>query len=281
MRKVIKIGLISLAVIGIGVLVWLTLIFQDTGIKKVNVDDSFFTAQIKSQSEREITGGREFTAIMRSFNSMLLDVQDAAYLENIDAAEASNCKKLLAYSYAPRLTEHAKEYFDGHVWNASHLDTLRMEAQNLIGANILPSDSHDLPKLKEIIKNVNDYHAAVAATQVGGCTTVAAANAAISRAKSFKRAPLTNCTSLIEALNAVPGKVKTSLANNIVAACKRHSASSDALIERINEYERTFGRNSQLSQEKSKLLAAKRTARDRDVHNRINNNTNIDDEEIE
>lgn len=281
MRKAIKIGLISLAVIGIGILIWVTLLHQDVGIKQINVDDSFFTAQIKSQSEKDIVNGSSFSNIMHSFNSMLLDVNDAAYLENIDASEASSCKKLLAYHYTPKLTEHAKAYFDGNVWNASHLDSLKQEAQNLISTNLLPSDSHDLPKLNDIIKNVNDYHAAVAATQVGGCTTVAAAKAAISRAQSFKRAPLTNCTSLAEALNAVPSKVKTSLANNIAAACQRHSAGTDALIERINDYERAFGHNSKLSQEKSKLLAAKRNAQDTNVRNRINNNTNIEDDEIE
>ena len=281
MRKAIKIGLISLAVIGIGILIWVTLLYQDTCIKQINVDDAFFTAQIKSQSEKEIVNGNSFGAIMKSFNTMLLDVNDAAYLENIDASEASSCKKILVYQYTPKLVDHAKAYFEGNVWNASHLDTLRREAQNLISTNILPGDSHDLPKLNDIIKNVNDYHAAVAATQVGGYTTVAAAKAAITRAASFKRAPLTNCTSLKDALNAVPGKVKTSLANNIAAACQRHSASSDALLERINEYERAFGHNSQLSQEKSKLLTARRNAQDNNVRNRINNNSNIEDEEIE
>lgn len=255
MRKALKIGLIALAAIGIGALIWFTLLYHDNDIKKVTVNDSYFTAQIISQVQKEITEGSSFNDVMRSYNTMLQEVGDAAYLENISTSEADTCRKLLAYGYAPKLISYAEECFKKSEWNVRVIDTLRHEAQNLIDAGTLPSDSHNLPDLRYIVKTVNDYHAAVAATQVGGITTVAAARAAITRADSFKRAPLTNCRSLISALNAVPDKVKSTLANNIASACQHsHGANIASLIARIDEYERTFGSNSLLSQQRRQLL---------------------------
>ncbi len=275
MRKAIKIGLIALAALGIGALIWLTLLYHANDIKKVNVDDSYFTAQIKEQAEREITDEQSYDYIMQSYNTMMQEVSDAAYLENIDASEVANCRKLLAYRYAPKLTSYARQCFKNHEWDVSVINMLRNEAQNLINAGILPNDSRDLPKLHEIIKTVNDYHAAVAATKVGGITTVAAAQAAIARANSYKRAPLTNCRSLADALNAVPEKAKKSLAQNIAAACQRHSDSTDALITRINDYEHAFGYNSQLSQEKQRLLETKQKAQGQETQNIIDYNVEI------
>lgn len=255
MRKALKIGLIALAAMGIGALIWFTLLYHDNDIKKVNVNDSYFTAQIISQVHKEITEGGSFNAILRSYNTMLQEVGDAAYLENISTSEADTCRKLLAYGYAPKLISYAEECFKKSEWNVRVIDTLRHEAQNLIDAGTLPSDSHNLPDLHDIVKTVNDYHAAVAATQVGGITTVAAARAAITRADSFKRVPLTNCRSLLSALNAVPDKVKSSLATNIASACQHsHGANIAALIARIDEYERAFGSNSLLSQQRRQLL---------------------------
>lgn len=262
MRKALKIGLIAFAALGIVTLIWLTLLFHDNDIKKVTVNDSYFTAQIKTQAENEIVDGSSFSDIMRAYNTMMQEVGDAAYLENIDAREASNCRKLLAYGYAPKLNEYAKECFNNSEWNVDVINTLRHEAQNIINASILPDDSHDLPKLQYIIKTVNDYHAAVAASHVGNCTTVAAARAAIARASSFKRTPLTNCRSLVAALDAVPQKAKASLVQSIVAACQRRGVNCDALIERIDDYEQAFGYNSQLSQEKQRLLEAKRQSQE-------------------
>ncbi|MBP5688440.1 MAG: hypothetical protein J6X22_07350 [Muribaculaceae bacterium] len=257
MRKALKIGLITLAALGIGVVIWLTLLYQKNDIKEVTVDDSYFTAQIKTQADKEISGGSSFSNIMHAYNSMMQEVGDAVYLENIDAREASNCRKMLAYGYAPKLTDYARKCFRRHEWNVNIIDTLRNEAQNLINAGILPSDSHDLPKLHDIVKTVNDYHAAVAATKVGNITTVSAAQAAISHANSYKHAPLTNCRSLATALDAVPAKVKDSLAKNIASACQHHKASTDDLLKRISDYEDYFGYNPQLDQERQKLLTDK------------------------
>lgn len=258
MRKALKIGLIALAVVGIGALIWLSLTYHDNDIKKVTFNDSYFTAQIKARAEKEIGNGTSFPAIMRSYNTMAQQVGDAAYLENINARETRNCRQLLVYNYAPKLTEHARQCFESHVWNASHLDTLREEARNLIAADLLPSDSRDLPRLHDIVKTVDDYHKAVEATHVGGTfTSVKAAKNVIARASSFKRSPLSNCTSLVEAINAVPGKVKTSLLNYIVAACNRHKPNIDALLRLIDDYEHEFGSNSQLKKERDKLREAK------------------------
>lgn len=280
MRKAIKIGLIALAVAGIGALIWFTLLYQENNIKQVNVNDSYFTAQIKTQCDKKITRGRSFNDIMRSYNTMLQEVEDAIYLENINDTEATNCRKLLAYGYAPKLTSYAKEYFNGSNWNVLVIDTLRHEARNLINASILPNDSHDLPKLRDIIKTVDDYHAALAATHIGSISSVSAAKSAISRANSYKHAPLTNCRSLVAELNAVPQKAKSSLVQNILSACQRHSGSTDALIARIDEYQRAFEYNSQLAQERQRLLAAKENARERQVREDMNKDNGNFDEEI-
>lgn len=262
MIKALKIGLIALSALAIGVVIWRTLFYHENDIKKVTVNDSYFTAHIKEQTDKEINGGDSFNDIMRAYNTMMQEVGDAAYLENIDASEATNCRKLLAYGYAPKLTGYARKCFNSHEWEVNVINTLRQEAQNLINDSILPNDSRHLPKLHDIIKTVNDYHAAVAATKVGNITTVDAAQAAISRARSFRRSPLTNCCSLVTALDAVPEKAKSSLAQNIASACQRHSASTDALLTRISDYEEAFGYNSQLDQERKRL---KQNTRDRET----------------
>lgn len=270
-----------MAALGIGALIWFTLINHKNDIKQVTVNDSYFTAQINEQTNKEIVKGSSFDDIMHSYNTMMQEVDDAAYLQNIDAEEAQNCRKILVYGYAPKLTEYAQKCFKSSEWNVKVIDTLKYEADNLIKTGILNSDSRDLPKLRDIKKIVDDYHAAVAATKVEGITSVAAAQNAISKAQSYMRAPLTNCRSLASALEAVPEKAKNSLAQNISAACHHRNASIDVLLKRIYEFEEAFHDYSRLASEKRMLEEARENAREQNVRNKMNTDRENIDEEIE
>ena len=200
MNKALKIGLIAIAVVVIGVVVWRTLIMPPS-INEIKFDDSIFTTQIKTQSVDGIDNATSFDKAQQNFTSMLQDINDAEFLENIDRNEATNCKKIIAQHFAPILAAHSDSVFAAHEWSTNHLDAMREAAQLIIGTNVLASKSDDLKKLKAIVKNVNDYHSAL----------------------SFASSSFSNCTSLMKALNAVPQKAKDALAqhNARVESAKR------------------------------------------------------------
>lgn len=224
MNKLLKIGLIVIAVLVIGVVVWRTLIMPPS-INEIKFDDSIFTTQIKTQSVDGIDNAVSFDKAQQNFTSMLQDINDAEFLENIDRNEATNCKKIIAQHFAPILAAHSDSVFAAHEWSTNHLDAMREAAQLIIGTNVLASKSDDLKKLKAIVKNVNDYHSALsfASSSFSNCTSQSEVNSVTSKARSYKRAPLNNCTSLMKALNAVPQKAKDALAqhNARVESAKR------------------------------------------------------------
>ncbi|MBR2147262.1 MAG: hypothetical protein IJ925_07580 [Muribaculaceae bacterium] len=214
MNKALKIGLIAIAVLVIGVVVWRTLIMPPS-INEIKFDDSIFTTQIKTQSVDGIDKAKSFDKAQQNFTSMLQDINDAEFLENIDHNEATNCKKIIAQHFAPVLAAHSDSVFAANEWSTNHLDAMREAAQLIIGTNVLASNSDDLKKLKAIVKNVNDYHSALsfASSSFSNCTSQSEVNSVTSKARSYNRAPLNNCTSLVKALNAVPQKAKDALAS--------------------------------------------------------------------
>ena len=299
MNKTIKIGLIALAILAIGGVLWWTL-STPPEFEELQFDDSYFVTEVKQRCEAEIDSAASFIKAQVTFNGLLQDVQDAAFLDNIDSTEATNSKKLLARHYAPVLTAHADSIFASHAWNESHIDALKTEAKIVMATKMVESNSDMSAKLNTVIKNVSDYHAAKAATQCGRCTTVQAVKSAISKAKSYKRAPLNNCTSLMSELDKVEQKAKQALAKNIISACNSAASghgSIDASKSRISEYVHAFGGERQFADAKSKLHAAESRAaakkherqraenkrqqdsRDRNIENRVNTQNNNDDDD--
>ena len=212
MNKAIKIGLIVIAVLVIGIVVWRTLIMPPA-MKEIKFDGSVFSTQIKTMTEDSIKNAAGYDKAQQAFNSMLQDIDDAEFLENIDSKEATECKKVIAQGLAPKLAAHSDTVFAASEWKASELDAMRDAAKTIIATEVLPSKSEDLEKLQALIKNVDDYHSALAVASSGShCTSESELNSLNHKIKSFNRAPLNNCKSLMSALNAAPGKAKANIA---------------------------------------------------------------------
>lgn len=212
MNKAIKIGLIAVAVLVIGIVMWRTLIMPPA-MKEIKFDGSVFSTQIKTMTEDSIKDAAGYDKAQQAFNSMLQDIDDAEFLENIDSKEATECKKVIAQGLAPKLAAHGDTVFAASDWKASELDAMRDAAKTIIATEVLPSKSEDLEKLQALIKNVDDYHSALAVASSGShCTSESELNSLNHKIKSFNRAPLNNCKSLMSALNAAPGKAKANIA---------------------------------------------------------------------
>lgn len=289
MNKAIKIGLIALALIAIGFVFWWTL-STPPELQELRFDESY-VSRVQQQCESDIDGAASFDKAQTSFKTMLQDIADGEFLENINSREAINSKKQLARHYGPVLATHADSIFAGSEWNEGHINALKEDAQVVLATNTIETGSDVATKLNSIVKNVSDYHAAKAATSCGRCSSVSDVRSAISRANSFKREPLNNCTRLMSALNSVEQKAKDALARNIVSMCNKAAqghGSIDAAKAKISEYERAFHSNRQLSEAKSNLHAAEsraaarrheqqRAAAEREERNRderIRNNVN-------
>lgn len=297
MNKAIKIGLIALALLAIGFVFWWTL-STPPELQELRFDESY-VSRVQQQCESDIDGAASFDKAQTSFKTMLQDIADGEFLENINSREAINSKKQLARHYGPVLATHADSIFAGSEWNEGHINALKEDAQVVLATNTIETGSDVATKLNSIVKNVSDYHAAKAATSCGRCSSVSDVRSAISRANSFKREPLNNCTSLMNALNSVEQKAKDALARNIVSMCNKAAqghGSIDAAKAKISEYERAFHSNRQLSEAKSKLHAAESRAaarrheqqraenqrredtRNRNIENRVNTHNSNDDD---
>ena len=212
MNKALKIGLIAIAVLVIGIVVWRTLIMPPA-IKEIKFDKSVFTTQITTQTEESIDKAASFDKANQAFTSMTQDIDDAEFLENIGHDEAAECKKLIAQHFAPRLAVFGDSAFATTEWNVTQIDAMRDAAKAIIAANALGAKSGDLEKLQALVKNVDDYHAALALVSSSkSCSSESEMHSLTSKAKSYNRAPLSNCKSLMSALNSVPGNAKANLA---------------------------------------------------------------------
>lgn len=261
MNKAIKIGLIALALIAIGFVFWWTL-STPPELQELRFDESY-VSRVQQQCESDIDGAASFDKAQTSFKTMLQDIADGEFLENINSREAINSKKQLARHYGPVLATHADSIFAGSEWNEGHINALKEDAQVVLATNTIETGSDVATKLNSIVKNVSDYHAAKAATSCGRCSSVSDVRSAISRANSFKREPLNNCTSLMSALNSVEQKAKDALARNIVSMCNKAAqghGNIDGALAKISEYESAFHSNRQLSDAKSRLRDAKNRA---------------------
>ena len=226
MNKALKIGLIAIAVLVIGIVVWRTLIMPPA-MNEIKFDGSVFSTQIKTMTEDSIKDADSYNKAQMAFNSMLQDIDDAEFLENIDSKEATECKKVIAQGLAPKLAAHGDTVFAASDWKTTELDAMRDAAKTIIATEVLPSKSEDLEKLQALIKNVDDYHSALAVASSGShVSSESELNSLNHKIKSFNRAPLSNCKSLMSALKAAPGKAKANIAR--IAKEKEAAAAREA-----------------------------------------------------
>ena len=257
MKKIIKIILISLVIIGIASVAFYFYNGTDTPKEQVIATTSF-EKEIENQVKSQIQGN-DYPQASKAFHDIMSTIKTEASIENVDGKkqlttnEVANCQKIAFYAYAPIFNRYQKSYFSQPSWTDSELNALKAQAQELLSMNIAEGAAkHGIAK---VIDNVNDYNAAwTVVRSAHSCYSVAAVKSIKSKVTQYNRAPLTNNASLRAGLNSAYTDAKSSLASNINAICRKvaqnyraygnydnYFAAEEAALNQINEYVNAFG----------------------------------------
>ena len=257
MKKIIKIILISLVIIGIASVAFYFYNGTDTPKEQVIATTSF-EKEIENQVKSQIQGN-DYPQASKAFHDIMSTIKTEASIENVDGKkqlttnEVANCQKIAFYAYAPIFNRYQKSYFSQPSWTDSELNALKAQAQELLSMNIAEGAAkHGIAK---VIANVNDYNAAWAVVRSAhSCYSVAEVKSIKSKVTQYNRAPLTNNASLRAGLNSAYTDAKSSLASNINAICRKvaqnymaygsydnYLDAEEAALNRINEYVNAFG----------------------------------------
>ena len=257
MKKIIKIILISLVIIGIASVAFYFYNGTDTPKEQVIATTSF-EKEIENQVKSQIQGN-DYPQASKAFHDILSTIKTEASIENVDGKkqlttnEVANCQKIAFYAYAPIFNRYQKSYFSQPSWTDSELNALKAQAQELLSMNIAEGAAKH--GIAQVIDNVNDYNAAWAVVRSAhSCHSVAAVKSIKSKVTQYNRAPLTNNASLRAGLNSAYTDAKSSLASNINAICRKvaqnymaygsydnYLDAEEAALNRINEYVNAFG----------------------------------------
>lgn len=280
MKTAIKILLIVLALVGIGYAIYS--FFDETEeVAAAVTPQSDFEKSIQQEVEHGITG-RSYAEASAAFAELCdrIDTEAAVTLadgsRNLSPDEVRRARQIVFYAYVPIFTAHADACFARTAWSDGEVDALGTTAATLQDMQVAEAGSPTANDLKRIGRTATDYHAAwQAARSGGGCRSVAAVRGAISRANGYKRTPLTNCTALMNALNAVPGRARNALATYIAGRCNRvaagyasyatyvdYFAAQSGCLSLINEYEKAFGSSALLTSARRRLQKAEAQAID-------------------
>lgn len=280
MKTAIKILLIVLALAGIGYAVYSFFDKTEKG-ETPPPPQSDFEKEIQAEADRGIKD-RDYARASATFAELCdrIDTEAAVTLadgsRNLSADEARRARQIVFYAYAPIFTAHADSCFERSTWTDDEIAALGTTAATLQDMQVAEAGSPTANDLKRIGRTAADYHAAwQAARSGGGCRSVAAVRGAISRANGYKRTPLTNCTALMNALNAVPGRARNALATYIAGRCNRvaagyasyatyvdYFAAQSGCLSLINEYEKAFGSSALLTSARRRLQKAEAQAID-------------------
>ena len=257
MKKIIKIILISLVIIGIASVAFYFYNGTDTPKEQVIATTSF-EKEIENQVKSQIQGN-DYPQASKAFHDIMSTIKTEASIENVDGKkqlttnEVANCQKIAFYAYAPIFNRYQKSYFSQPSWTDSELNALKAQAQELLSMNIAEGAAKH--GIAQVIDNVNDYNAAWAVVRSAhSCYSVAEVKSIKSKVTQYNRAPLTNNASLRAGLNSAYTDAKSSLASNINAYCRKvaqnymaygsydnYLAAEEAALNRINEYVNAFG----------------------------------------
>ena len=199
MKKIIKIILISLVIIGIASVAFYFYNGTDTPKEQVIATTSF-EKEIENQVKSQIQGN-DYPQASKAFHDIMSTIKTEASIENVDGKkqlttnEVANCQKIAFYAYAPIFNRYQKSYFSQPSWTDGELNALKAQAQELLSMNIAEGTAkHGIAK---VIANVNDYNAAWAVVRSAhSCYSVAEVKSIKSKVTQYNRAPLTNNASL-------------------------------------------------------------------------------------
>ena len=280
MKTAIKILLIVLALAGIGYAVYSFFDKAEKG-ETPPPPQSDFEKEIQAEADRGIKD-RDYARASATFAELCdrIDTEAAVTLadgsRNLTPDEVRRARQIVFYAYVPIFTAHADACFGRTVWSDDEVDALGTAAGRLQEMQVAEAGSPTTKDLARIRQTAADYRAAWQAARSGaGCRSVAAVRSAVSRANSFKRKPLSNCTALVSALNAVPARAKSALTTYVAGRCNRVAsgyasyatyvdfyAAQSQCLNLIDEYEKAFGGNASLSTARRRLQNAETMALD-------------------
>lgn len=280
MKTAIKILLIVLALAGIGYAVY-SFFDKTEGGETPPPPQSDFEKEIQAEADRGIKD-RDYARASATFAELCdrIDTEAAVTLadgsRNLSPDEVRRARQIVFYAYVPIFTAHADACFARTAWSDGEVDALGTTAGRLQEMQVAEAGSPTTKDLARIRQTAADYRAAWQAARSGaGCRSVAAVRSAVSRANSFKRKPLSNCTALVNALGAVPARAKSALATYVASRCNRVAsgyasyasyadfyAAQEQCLSLINEYEKAFGGNAALTSAQRRLQNAETLALD-------------------
>ena len=275
--KIIIIVLTALAIVGL--LFYFTKKIDNAEVERIVPQN--FVKYIEQRVIKEVDN-QPFNEAKSSFYELIGEINTESFVWLNDSTKAltneetSKCKRIAFYAYAPIFAVNGIDYFERQLWTTRDADAFRDEAKALLAYNIAESGTQVKTDLEQIVKNVKEYHEALGVIgSASRCETVDAVNKAISNAKKYKHAPLTNNKQLMTDLNNVPSVAKDGLANRIVGRgdgiiarkCNYPTYAKwyevyQQVIGSIDEYEKAFGNVTKLTTERSNLELADEEALD-------------------
>lgn len=218
MNKGIKIGLIAFAALILIAVVVLSIKGLSGGGDTI-IASTPFEKKVQERVEKEITD-KDYAAAQSGFNSIMsfVDTETTITLangqKNVNPEEAANVRAMVFGAYAPIVINRANQIFNGSVWTDADVNAIESEAKRLRGFNVGSTDL--TTQLDNIQRIAADYRAAwQVANSAKSCSSVDNIATLSAKADGFKKAPLSNCKSLVQALESVPGNARAAVQSSL------------------------------------------------------------------
>lgn len=263
MNKAIKIVLIAFATIVLIIIIAVSIKSIAGGGDSV-IATTPFEKQIQERVEKEIND-KDYASAQTGFNSIMnyIDTETNITLangqKNVSPEEAANAKAIVFGAYAPMVINRANQLFSGSVWTDSEVSSIGAEAKRLADMNA--GNAELVTQLTNAQRIADDYKAAWGVvSSAKKCSTVDGIGSLISSAESYKKSPLTNCTSLVNALNNVGATAKSAVSSSILSSSKsiynkccnygtydKLSSAVEGCRSKANSYTNKYGSNDNIS----------------------------------
>lgn len=275
-KNIIKIGLIAAAALSIVAAIVITINSSEEDPTKGFDPKTQFEAEVLNLAKNRIQG-KSYAEASRAFDEINSRIQTEKNItladgqKKINEAEIKNCYKLIFDSYAPIFVRNAEKEFEKSSWNDGELASMNRRAEYLSSMGLASSGTSTSSAFAKVRKTVAEYNEAKhIASSAGSCASADAVNSIKSKVASYRHAPLTNNTSLMQELDAAESRAKQSFENNVVSqanhiASSYKSYNSESALESalargyaaLNSYTNAFGNTSGTNNARSALGAAK------------------------
>lgn len=280
MKGFIKIGLIALAAIIVGVLIFVFIGVIATP-PPTTIAPKDFTATVESRVRQEIIG-KPFNEARTAFDELYGFIATESFVtlssgeKVLSESEAQQCRQLVFDAYTPIFVEYGNGYFQRSTWNENDITLIGTEAQRLKDLNL--AEASDSNTFNDFVQYASRYsEAKTTIRRASSVKTASAAQNLINKAKNLNAPPLSNNTELKQGLEGVPTAAKKSVLKDLQRrADDLHSRADyitqntygdwnkeyESLTSEIESYARVFndynslsGDTETLSQDDSRILS--------------------------